>query len=67
MYFADERSLSGSLVDTLKEVQPTFFLGTPRIYEKFEEALKTIASKKGEFFNKFLDWFKTYGTRASFD
>ncbi|QQP57229.1 AcylCoA synthetase bubblegum family member 2, partial [Caligus rogercresseyi] len=33
VFFADKSALKGSLVDSLREVQPTLFFGVPRIYE----------------------------------
>ena len=40
VYFARPDALSGSLVDTLRHVNPTAFFAVPRIYEKFEDKIK---------------------------
>jgi len=42
VYFADKDALKGSLVDTLKEVEPTMFLGVPRVYEKIQEKMMEV-------------------------
>lgn len=47
MYFAEPSALSGSLVDTLKEIRPTFFFSVPRVWEKIEEKMKAIAAENG--------------------
>lgn len=39
VFFADKDAMKGSLLDTLKKVQPTFFYTVPRIYEKIQEKL----------------------------
>jgi len=47
MYFADPSALQGSLVETLKEVRPTFFFSVPRVWEKIDEKLKEVAAQNG--------------------
>ena len=47
IYFADPSALQGTLIDSLKEARPTFFLGVPRVWEKIEEKMKIFASKNG--------------------
>ena len=43
MWFARPDALKGSLSITLKAVRPTHFIGVPRVWEKFAEAIKTKA------------------------
>ena len=33
--------MQGSLADTLKHVNPTIFFAVPRVYEKFEEKIRS--------------------------
>jgi long-chain-fatty-acid--CoA ligase ACSBG len=40
LYFAKPNAMAGTLVETLRWVRPTVFFAVPRIYEKFEEALR---------------------------
>lgn len=37
VYFKDMSSLKNSLIEIVQDVQPTFFVGVPRIYEKIQE------------------------------
>jgi long-chain-fatty-acid--CoA ligase ACSBG len=54
--FADEKALSGSLILTLQETRPTSFIGVPRVYEKFEEALKKKINSARDIERSLLDW-----------
>ena len=65
VYFADPDALSGSLVETLTEVRPTFFLAVPRIYEKIEEKMKGLRAEMGWLTLKVGDWAKDKGFRHS--
>ena len=46
LYFAKPDALQGTLAETLTWARPTMFLAVPRVWEKFEEKLKEIASTK---------------------
>ena len=39
-WFAKPSALKGTLVETLKEAQPTIFLGVPRVWEKIMEKMR---------------------------
>ena len=63
--FADEKALQGTLIDTLREVRPTIFMGVPRIYEKLEERIRSQAASFG-FLQKIMsNWGKDLGNRAT--
>lgn len=67
MWYADETALKGSLVDALKEVQPTIFFSVPRVWEKMQEKMKTIAAKKGFIVKWMGDWAKGLGSQGTLD
>ncbi|XP_009992808.1 PREDICTED: long-chain-fatty-acid--CoA ligase ACSBG1 [Chaetura pelagica] len=46
----------GSLIDTLKEVQPTSHMGVPRVWEKIMEKLKDASAQSGFMKKKMLSW-----------
>lgn len=48
IYFAFPDAMQGSLPDTIKEVRPTFFLGVPRVWEKFYLGLAKLLQAKPE-------------------
>ena len=61
LYFARPDALQGTLVETLKWARPTSFFAVPRVWEKFEERLKEIASTKPGFVQSISGWAKSYG------
>lgn len=63
--FARPDALQGSLVDTLKYVQPTLFFAVPRVWEKFEEKMKDIARSAGPVLRSISTWAKTKGMKNS--
>lgn len=63
--YATPDALKGSLVDTLCEVRPTIFFGVPRVWEKIEEKMKTMAAGNG-FLKQWLgSWAKGVGLQGN--
>uniref|UniRef100_A0A8C9VXM2 long-chain-fatty-acid--CoA ligase n=1 Tax=Scleropages formosus TaxID=113540 RepID=A0A8C9VXM2_SCLFO len=67
VYFADADALKGSLVNTLREVRPTSFLGVPRVYEKIQEKMKAVEAKSSTVKKWVADWAKSIGLQASYN
>ena len=65
IYFARPDALQGSLVETLKKVRPTSFLGVPRIWEKFEEKIREVSGKRGKLAQSIGKWARGHGERAT--
>ncbi|XP_066566872.1 long-chain-fatty-acid--CoA ligase ACSBG2 isoform X2 [Amia ocellicauda] len=66
-YFAEPDALKGSLVNTLREVRPTSFLGVPRVWEKMQEKMKAMGAKSSIVRRKVADWAKYIGLQASYN
>nr|XP_057928888.1 long-chain-fatty-acid--CoA ligase ACSBG2 isoform X1 [Doryrhamphus excisus] len=64
-HFADPDALKGSLVDTLKEVRPTAFLGVPRVWEKMQEKMKSVGAKSSAVRRKVAAWAKDVGLQTN--
>jgi len=62
VYFADKDALKGSLINTLREVRPTYFFAVPRVWEKFEEAMVAIGRKNTGVKKVLVDWAKRVGS-----
>lgn len=58
VWFADDKALQGSLINTLREARPTRFFGVPRVYEKIQEKLLDIGKQNTGFKKKIADWAK---------
>ncbi|XP_030594325.1 long-chain-fatty-acid--CoA ligase ACSBG2-like isoform X2 [Archocentrus centrarchus] len=65
-YFAEPDALKGSLINTLKEVHPTCFLGVPRVWEKIEERMKAAGAKVSPVKKRMADWAKSIGLQYSY-
>lgn len=60
------RFIQGSLVNTLKEVHPTGFLGVPRVWEKMQEKMKAAGAKVSPPKKMLSDWAKSVGLQYSY-
>ena len=65
VYFADKDAFKGSLINTLREVRPSYFFAVPRVWEKFEEAMVTIGRKNTGVKKALVDWAKGVGFEHS--
>jgi len=63
VYFARPDALAGTLVQSLQWARPTIFFAVPRVWEKFEEKLKEIASTKPAFLQSISGWAKDMAPR----
>lgn len=59
--FADRNALKGSLVSTLREVRPTFFLGVPRVFEKMMEKMQELGKSAPAVKRVIATWAKKTG------
>jgi len=66
VYFAQPDALKGSLVDTLREVRPTCFLGVPRVWEKMEEKMRETGRKTTGIKKTIAEWAKAKGLEGSY-
>ncbi|KAM9475249.1 long-chain-fatty-acid--CoA ligase ACSBG2 [Clarias gariepinus] len=64
-YFAQPDALKGSLVNTLREVRPTAFLGVPRVWEKMQESMKAVGAKSSTVRRKVASWAKDVGLKTN--
>ncbi|XP_032429055.1 long-chain-fatty-acid--CoA ligase ACSBG2 isoform X1 [Xiphophorus hellerii] len=64
-YFAQPDALKGSLVNTLKEVHPTAFMGVPRVWEKMQEKMKSVGAKSSTVQRKVAAWAKDVGLQTN--
>ncbi|KAF4796407.1 Long-chain-fatty-acid--CoA ligase ACSBG2 [Turdus rufiventris] len=65
VYFAQPDALKGSLVETLREVRPTAFLGVPRVWEKMEEKMKSVGMKASALRRRVASWAKEVGLQTN--
>lgn len=61
VWFAQPDALKGSLVDTLREVRPTLFLGVPRVWEKIMEKMQSVGAKTTGLKKSIAEWAKEKG------
>ncbi|XP_060035530.1 long-chain-fatty-acid--CoA ligase ACSBG1 isoform X1 [Erinaceus europaeus] len=54
--FAQPDALKGSLVDTMREVEPTSHMGVPRVWEKIMERIQEVVARSGFLRRQLLLW-----------
>lgn len=59
--FGDKNALKGSLVSTLREVRPTYFLGVPRVFEKMMEKMQEVGKSAPAMKKMVASWAKKTG------
>uniref|UniRef100_A0A8C7K0N0 Long-chain-fatty-acid--CoA ligase ACSBG2 n=1 Tax=Oncorhynchus kisutch TaxID=8019 RepID=A0A8C7K0N0_ONCKI len=64
-YFAQPDALKGSLVNTMREVRPTAFMGVPRVWEKMQEKMKSVGAKSSTVRRKVAVWAKGVGLKTN--
>lgn len=55
----------GTLVNTLREIKPTVFLGMPRIWEKMLDMIKENLANSSNLRKKAFSWAKSTGLRVN--
>ena len=58
VYFADKDAMKGSLIQTLVQVRPTFFMGVPRVFEKIQEKIMAAGAQSGALKQVIGAWAK---------
>lgn len=53
------------MVETLREVRPTAFLGVPRVWEKMEEKMKSVGMKASALRRRVASWAKEVGLQTN--
>jgi len=61
-YFVPELPM---LPDALKEARPTFFVGVPRVWEKFEARIKAEVEEAPSVRQRLFNWAAAAGTEAT--
>lgn len=61
--FADKNALKGTLVDNLRRIRPTKFLGVPRVWEKIQERMQEVGKSTTGVKKLVADWAKATATK----
>nr|XP_011748693.1 long-chain-fatty-acid--CoA ligase ACSBG2 [Macaca nemestrina] len=64
-YFAQADALKGTLVNTLRKVKPTIFMGVPQIWEKIHETVKKNSAKSTGLKKKVFVWARNIGFKVN--
>ncbi|XP_030048671.1 long-chain-fatty-acid--CoA ligase ACSBG2 isoform X2 [Microcaecilia unicolor] len=58
---------NGSLINILREVRPTLFLGVPRVWEKIHEKLNIVEATSSTFKRNTMAWARNIGLQANYN
>ncbi|XP_062504160.1 long-chain-fatty-acid--CoA ligase ACSBG2-like [Corticium candelabrum] len=61
VWFARPDALKGSLIETLKDVKPTYFMAVPRVWEKLADEVRLTLSQATGLKKKFSSWAMSVG------
>ncbi|KAG5669652.1 hypothetical protein PVAND_017536 [Polypedilum vanderplanki] len=67
VHFIDLKTLKTSLVEALKEIQPTVFIGVPRVYEKIEEKINEKLQEQNFLKKKLFFWCQNFMLNSYFN
>jgi len=67
MHFAKADALKGSLLETLKAVKTTMFLGVPRVWEKIQDKMVETAKGLSDLKKSISSWAKEVGLEAGYN
>jgi len=65
VYFAQPDALKGSLTNSLKDMEPTFFFGVPRVWEKIQEKMAAMGRETVGLKKTLSTWAKSKGTEKN--
>ncbi|PIK45863.1 putative long-chain-fatty-acid--CoA ligase ACSBG2-like, partial [Apostichopus japonicus] len=64
-YFAQPDALKGTLVETLREIRPSGFMGVPRVWEKIYEQMRAASANITGIKKRIAVWAKGVGYRGN--
>jgi len=59
--FANHNALKGTLIQTLKEVRPTYIISVPRVFEKIMETMQAVGKSSPAMKKMIATWAKKTG------
>lgn len=67
VYFAEPTALQGTLVETLKHVRPTIFVGVPRVWEKIQAKIMSAGAQNTGLKKAISTWARGKGMVGNYN
>lgn len=67
VYFAEPTALQGTLVETLKHVRPTLFVGVPRVWEKIQAKIMAAGAQNTGLKKAISTWARSKGMTGNYN